>query len=191
MPYSITKSIDIDFAHHVSGHTGACINIHGHTWKFEVVLSCTQLDPMGFVADFGWLKQNVLLPVHSYLDHAFALNEVVALKMEQELKGVGKVMFGTRKLAAGGESHLGYALPSVQLAEVKSVVWPEGGGIKLALFDFVPTSERLACWLWNVAQNAIAQAKLDMFRDVHCLAARVYETLHPVAAYAEYTVRPE
>ena len=47
--YKIIKSIDIDFAHHIRGHQGACINIHGHTWKFEVGVQAKELNEDGFV----------------------------------------------------------------------------------------------------------------------------------------------
>ncbi|MFM2415961.1 MAG: 6-pyruvoyl tetrahydropterin synthase, partial [Pseudomonadota bacterium] len=47
--YKIHKSIDVDFAHHVRGHLGPCINLHGHTWKLEVVVSAQELDAQGFV----------------------------------------------------------------------------------------------------------------------------------------------
>jgi 6-pyruvoyl-tetrahydropterin synthase len=36
--YRASASIHIHFAHHVRGHSGPCISLHGHTWKFEVVL---------------------------------------------------------------------------------------------------------------------------------------------------------
>ena len=57
--YKIVKSIDIDFAHHIRGHQGACINIHGHTWKFEVGVQAAVLDEQGFVVDFSKLKKSL------------------------------------------------------------------------------------------------------------------------------------
>ncbi|MEM9693264.1 MAG: 6-carboxytetrahydropterin synthase, partial [Myxococcota bacterium] len=42
--YTITSSIYIEFGHHVRGHDGPCISIHGHTWKFEVVVAAEKLD---------------------------------------------------------------------------------------------------------------------------------------------------
>ena len=63
--YSIRKSIDVDFAHHVRGHDGPCINVHGHTWKLEVVIEAAELDESGFVIDFGKLKREGLIEVYS------------------------------------------------------------------------------------------------------------------------------
>ena len=68
MTYHIRKSIDIDFSHHVRGHRGPCINVHGHTWKFEVQLMAQTLDAEGFVVDFKKLKTSVLKPCHTLLD---------------------------------------------------------------------------------------------------------------------------
>ena len=64
--YAIHRSIDVSFAHHVRGHSGACINIHGHTWKFEVEVAAEELDREGFVVDFGRLRSEVLEPVQLY-----------------------------------------------------------------------------------------------------------------------------
>ena len=42
--HRIWRSVDISFAHHVHGHSGACVNIHGHTWKLEVCAEASLLD---------------------------------------------------------------------------------------------------------------------------------------------------
>jgi hypothetical protein len=54
------------------------------------------------------------------------------------------------------------------------------GGIKLAVFPFSPTSERLARWLYDVADSTVADSR------VRVAAARIYETLLPTEAVAEY-----
>lgn len=54
--YVICKSIDIDFFYYICGYWGACINVYGHIWKFEVGLVVDELDNEGFVVDFGFLK---------------------------------------------------------------------------------------------------------------------------------------
>jgi hypothetical protein len=51
------------------------------------------------------------------------------------------------------------------------------------VFPFSPTSERFASWLCE-----LAAARLDDER-VRVRLGRIYETLHPVEAVAEY-VRP-
>ena len=71
--YRVHKSIDIDFSHHVRGHEGSCINLHGHTWKFEVGLAAHTLTDEGFVVDFKHLKTAVLKPCTELLEAWFAV----------------------------------------------------------------------------------------------------------------------
>lgn len=168
--YRIRKSIDLDFAHHVRGHDGACINIHGHTWKFEVDLRAQSLDDQGFVVDFSALKSGVLTPCHRLLDHGFAVGQGTLAEIGDALATVGRGLTATQ----GGAPAEREAL-ELQGAYLKWV-----GGIKVAVFPFSPTSERFAKWLFELATSRIANDRVQV------AAARVYETLHPVEAVAEY-----
>lgn len=179
--YRIGKSIDIDFAHQVHGHQGACINIHGHTWKFEVILSSQSLDQDNMVADFSLLKKAVLQPAHDLLDHGFAIYEETLATMEHSLAEVGRVMVGTRDPARKPLPPKGWcALGKPPLNGAKDICI---GGLKVVSFPFPPTSETLARWLFIMARYELHNA--------HCGAqvdrVRVYETLHPVQAWAEYS----
>lgn len=170
--YLVRKSIDLDFAHHVRGHLGACINIHGHTWKFEVDVVASELDAHGFVVDFALLKRQVLRPCHELLDHAMAVGADTYADIE-----AGMVEVGERLVASRGADG---PVPERTPIELNGAVARYPGGVKLAVFPFSPTSERFAKWLWE-----LADAKLRTDRvSVRC--ARVYETLHPVQAVAEY-----
>ena len=171
--YRIRKSIDIDFAHHVRGHLGPCINLHGHTWKFEVELGAHELDAQGFVIDFGVLKRSVLTPCHALLDHALAIGDQTFAEIESELAETGRKLLASRGPAQCEET------PRRELMlHGARAAYP--GGTKLAVFPFSPTSERFARWLYE-----LAKAELDDAR-VHVRVGRVYETLHPVEAVAEY-----
>ena len=174
--YTIRKSIDIDFAHHIQGHRGACINIHGHTWKSELEVSASELDVEGFVVDFKKLKTDVLGPCHTLLDHSLALSEDLYVKVEPQWIETGKVLLGTRQAVHGSD----YVSAAPIIAELPGArnVFP--GGLKVALFGFSPTSERLAQWLYRFASE-----RLDTPR-VKITCARIYETLHPVESVAEY-----
>lgn len=189
--FRIRKSIDIDFAHHVRGHMGACINVHGHTWKFEVELGAEHLDDMGFVIDFGDLKRKVLAPTHQLLDHSFALPKLVidVAKNRRLLREFGKALVSTRKKEVS--EGLGY----LTYGEIEEIEDEEGrqvgpdlnsafneilGGIKIAVFPFSPTSERLAQWLYQLAVARVADDRVKV------LQANIYETLHPVHAVASY-----
>lgn len=171
--FRVRKSIDIDFAHHVRGHLGPCINLHGHTWKFEVEVEAGELDAQGFVLDFGLLKRHVLMPCHGLLDHALAIGEDTFREVEPELAETGRKLLASRGPAQCEEPER----RELTLGGARSV-YP--GGMKLAVFPFSPTSERFARWLYE-----LAAARLDDAR-VRVRLGRIYETLHPVEAVAEY-----
>ncbi len=155
------------------GHLGPCINLHGHTWKLEVELEATELDAQGFVIDFGVLKRQVLAPCHALLDHALAIGVQTFHEIEQELTETGRKLLDSR-----GPAHCEEAAPTELCLHDARSAFP--GGMKLALFPFSPTSERIARWLAELSSS-----RLDDQR-VRVAAGRVYETLHPVEAVAEY-----
>jgi hypothetical protein len=55
--------------------------------------------------------------------------------------------------------------------------------MKVAVFPFSPTSERLAEWLYGLAHSKITDDRVSIDW------VRVYETLHPVESVAEYRGR--
>ena len=54
------------------------------------------------------------------------------------------------------------------------------GGLKVAVFPFNPTSERIAEWLYGLAVETLEDNRVQI------AYARVYETLHPVESVAEF-----
>ena len=174
--YRIHKSIDISFAHHVRGHSGPCINVHGHTWKFEVGLQAETLDHEGFVVDFSLLRSRVLLPCFRLLDHALAVGEDTYQESSEALMELGVRLLSSRAFIHGASVE---STPQPELSLNKAELrYP--GGMKVAVFPFNPTSERLAEWLFYLADSALADERVQVG------FARVYETLHPVESVAEY-----
>ncbi len=173
--YRICKGIDIDFAHHVRGHLGPCIHVHGHTWRFEVVLAARELDRQGFVVDFKDLKRGVLEPCHALLDHGLALGSESYAEVEPALQALGEGLLASRADAVD-VAPTKCADGPLHGAENR---WP--GGLKLAVFPFAPTAERLAEWLHGLAVSRLEDER------VHVELARVFETQRPVASYAEYS----
>jgi 6-pyruvoyl-tetrahydropterin synthase len=174
--YRITKGRHIHFAHHVRGHDGACISLHGHTWKFEVTLGAQTLDAFGFVRDFGDVRRGVLEPCHLLLDHALAMGRDTWTETEGALAPLGERLVASREETLGSR---GERQPASQeaLAGARNE-FP--GGIKVAVFPFSPTSERLAEWLYRLSTERLADER------VHVLGTRIYETLHPSESIAEY-----
>jgi 6-pyruvoyl tetrahydropterin synthase/QueD family protein len=177
--YQIHRSIDVSFAHHVRGHAGACINVHGHTWKLEVGLAAETLDAEGFVVDFGLLKRRVLEPCHALLDHSLAIGAPTFEETQASLEALGVRLLASREIVHGRP--MPSSAPSMELGGAR-LAYP--GGMKVCVFPFSPTSERLAEWLYRLAASELADDR------VRVAFARIYETLHPVESVAEYRPSP-
>lgn len=174
--YTVTSGIHIHFAHHVRGHLGPCISLHGHTWLFQVTLQAVKLDRQGFVADFDQLHEQVLLPCHDLLDHSLALGVESFDETKDHLAKLGSELVASRNKLHGHQGERQACLKG----ELEGARNEHPGGIKICVFPFTPTSERIAQWLHGVATSAMADERVSV------ASTRVYETLNPVAAYADY-----
>lgn len=174
--YRATTGIHAHFAHHVRGHAGPCISLHGHTWKLEVSMQAKTLDKEGFVIDFDLLHERVLVPVHQLLDHSLAIGETTWAETRELLSPLGEALVASRRETVGS---LGVPQPSLT-GELGGARNEHPGGIKIAVFPFTPTSERLAEWLFRVAETAFADERVSVAR------ARVYESLHPAESIGEF-----
>lgn len=174
--YRIIKGIHVHFAHHVRGHRGACISVHGHTWKLEVTLAARALDAEGFVRDFSDLRREVLEPCYALLDHSLAIGEDTWSETKTALADLGEGLVASREVTMGhrGERQAGH---EGVLAGARNE-FP--GDIKVSVFPFAPTSERLAEWLYALSKERMADDRVEV------VSTRIYETLHPVESIAEY-----
>ena len=66
---TVTKEMTFDAAHMLSGHSGKCRNLHGHTYRMEVEVR-GEPDESGMVLDFFELKR-MMQEVADGFDHAF------------------------------------------------------------------------------------------------------------------------
>jgi 6-pyruvoyltetrahydropterin/6-carboxytetrahydropterin synthase len=57
--FELSVKGDIASAHFLRGYEGKCKDLHGHTWKIEVIIASDQLDAIGMVADFAVLKKQL------------------------------------------------------------------------------------------------------------------------------------
>ena len=89
----LTKIFNFEMAHAIHGYSGACKNIHGHSYELQVTLCATEkigqyIPAPGFVIDFKDIKKIVNTVLIEQLDHKLVLstnylNEYPYL-MEQE-----------------------------------------------------------------------------------------------------------
>lgn len=82
---SLTKIFQFEMAHAIYCYTGACKNIHGHSYQLEVTVTSSQkidtyiLAP-GFIIDFKELKQLVNSSIIELFDHSLVLSKTCLLK---------------------------------------------------------------------------------------------------------------
>ena len=91
----VTRHIEFEAAHMLTGYNGPCGSLHGHSYKLEVTITCpesirTQND-FGFVTDFKnlnkILKENV--PDHYFMYNKNATEGSVELTIANLLKTNG------------------------------------------------------------------------------------------------------
>ena len=61
-------------AHNLRGYKGKCEDLHGHNWRVEITVKSGELDNIGMVLDFKYLKSR-LNAVLEELDHKY-LNKI-------------------------------------------------------------------------------------------------------------------
>lgn len=82
--FTISKSFRFEASHRLAGlpEDHKCGRVHGHSYAVTVELDAEQLDPPGFVMDFGELS-----PVGDHLNTAFDhrhLNDVITVEPTSE-----------------------------------------------------------------------------------------------------------
>ncbi|MBU3958680.1 MAG: 6-carboxytetrahydropterin synthase QueD [Candidatus Omnitrophica bacterium] len=76
--YSIKVEADFSAAHNLRGYRGKCEELHGHNWKVAAVARKDNLDKIGMVLDFHYLKRE-LNKILERLDHKY-LNRLAYFK---------------------------------------------------------------------------------------------------------------
>ncbi len=71
----VSKEFTFDSAHHLHGYEGKCKNLHGHTYKLQVMMR-GRVDARGIAIDFGDIKRIAKDRVIDRLDHQY-LNEIL------------------------------------------------------------------------------------------------------------------
>lgn len=73
--YRLRTKTDFDAAHWLEGYEGKCSRLHGHLWVLEAFVVGETLDKIGFIMDFGVIKE-ALREIVNDLDH-YCLNDDV------------------------------------------------------------------------------------------------------------------
>ena len=75
----LTKEFSFEMAHALKNYDGACLHIHGHSYKFYVTIigepiQDTENPKLGMVMDFKTLKKIVNDNIINVFDHALVFN---------------------------------------------------------------------------------------------------------------------
>lgn len=81
--YRVCKTFTVESGHMLSKHPERCRIPHGHTRRFEVVVSSECLNEMDMVVDFKAMKLAIEDYIERY-DHAMALNSEDPLRADIE-----------------------------------------------------------------------------------------------------------
>ena len=77
---SVTKIFQFEMAHAIHGYSGACKNIHGHSYELHVsvnskISDLDYISPPGFLIDFKEIKKLVTESVIKIFDHHLVLSQ--------------------------------------------------------------------------------------------------------------------
>ena len=80
--------ISFDAAHVLPSYDGLCSNLHGHTYKVEVILLSGSTEKKdGMLVDFKVMKEVIMKIIDEY-DHAVIINNLSEDNFEIELKNL-------------------------------------------------------------------------------------------------------
>ncbi len=105
--YSLKILTDFAAAHALRNYTGNCANLHGHTWKVEVIINSKQLDKNGIAIDFRIIK-NYTQDIISKIDHKY-LNEIKPFdKINPTAENIAKYLYDKlSSLITTNNTHVG------------------------------------------------------------------------------------
>lgn len=73
MGFEVSMTQEFAAAHWLDNYEGNCKNIHGHTWKVEIIVSGEQLNEAGMLVDFREVRK-VLASIVARFDHGLLNN---------------------------------------------------------------------------------------------------------------------
>lgn len=124
--YVIERELQFDAAHRVLGHEGKCAHLHGHRYRVIFVLASQDLDKVGRVVDFGFLKERWGEKIDKEYDHGVILSEddVLCNVLPIHDRGMKLAKIQCPATAEGIAKHLFYTFSSdvpkgVELRQVK------------------------------------------------------------------------
>jgi len=72
--HGVSVQHNFETAHRLWTVPGKCQNLHGHSWKVEIMVEWTQLDARGMVIEYGELKKLFRGWIDTHFDHGTLLD---------------------------------------------------------------------------------------------------------------------
>ena len=89
MKAKVGQRFKFEAAHFLKDYPGQCANIHGHSYKLEVVLEGEVDDKTGMLLDFALFKKIVNDIILSYFDHRLVVEDKQDDYLDNEITSLG------------------------------------------------------------------------------------------------------
>jgi len=94
--YKLKVEGNFSSAHNLRGYKGKCEDLHGHNWRVKISVESSELDEIGMLLDFKYLKKK-LNAILEDLDHKY-LNKVAFFKrINPTSENIAKYIYGRLK----------------------------------------------------------------------------------------------
>lgn len=158
MTFLIDKEFDFDYGHRVwtqildnkkysIDEACVCRHLHGHRAKVQVFLEGDDLNPQGMVTDFknlSWLKKEI----DQYIDHRFIVD--ISDPLFDQL---------TMHWSSTRDIYIGGTIAGFEFDTTNSEISHPNKELLdgFIVVNFVPTSENLSKWMYEIVRNNMAK----------------------------------
>ena len=94
--FNLKVSSSFSSAHNLRGYKGKCEDLHGHNWVVEIVVRSTQLDKIGMVLDFKYLKKKLNACLEQ-MDHKYLNKLDYFKKINPTSENIAKYIYNKLK----------------------------------------------------------------------------------------------
>jgi 6-pyruvoyltetrahydropterin/6-carboxytetrahydropterin synthase len=95
--YSLKVDGTFSSAHNLRGYKGKCEDLHGHNWRVEIVVKSSELDNLGMVLDFKFLKKKLGVILEE-MDHKYLNKLVYFKKVNPTSENIAKYIYNKLKI---------------------------------------------------------------------------------------------
>lgn len=94
--YSLRVEGSFSSAHNLRGYKGKCEDLHGHNWRVELCVKSPDLDNIGMVLDFKFLKKKLNVVLEK-MDHKYLNKLIYFKKINPTSENIAKYIYNQLK----------------------------------------------------------------------------------------------